>query len=325
MKPTLENMKTFITFHALAAAVTLCAAWPATSQETAQTVPRQRAIQAATDSTSAVELRKLRDLYALRESYSSSSSSRELVQPLVIQFSPGTSNSLEQTVEDLTVMTRLIEKALDGGLGEEEPTVKVGVRILLTGGSRSVRAMYVEGLGPLFMIKVNFPLVAPANEEPPPPPAARSEWDKARAEVKGIDLAREDAWAVIGSSRAEYNQELVEALTQTLLAALKQATHIRELKPDDHIAVSVFGPAPRSGSGTVLTLRAKKSDVDAFAKGDLDLPAFRRLTSLSAYAGPGHDLASVNSWIQESRPVSRNAAPAVSSTPRSSSIPSSGR
>ena len=318
-------MKTFITSHALAAAVTLCAAWPASSQETSPTVPRQRAIQTATDSTSAVELRKLRDLNALRDYYSSSSSSRELVLPVVIQFSPGASNLLELRVEDLTVMTRLFEKALDGGLGEEEPTVKVGVRMLLTGSSRSVRALYVEGLGPLFMIKVNFPLVAPATEEAPPRPAARSEWDKARAEVKGIDPARDDAWAVIGSSRAEYNQELVEALTQTLLAALKQATHIRELKPDEFIAVSVFGPATRSGAGTVLTLRAKKSDVDAFAKGDLDLPAFRRLTSLSAYAGPGHDLASVSSWIQDSRPVSRNVAPTVSTPPGSSAVPRSGR
>ena len=311
-------MKTFITSHALAAAVTLCAAWPAASQEAPQTVPRQRAVQAATDSTSPVELRKLRDLNALRDYYSSSSSSRELVPPVVIQFSPGASNSLELKVEDLTVMTRLFEKALDGGLGEEEPTVKVGVRMLLTGSGRSVRAMYVEGLGPLFMIKVNFPLVAPANEEPLPRPAARSEWDKARAEVKGIDLGQDDAWTVSGSSRAEYNQELVEALTQTLLAALKQATHIRELKPDEFIAVSVFGPATRSGAGTVLTLRAKKSDVDAFAKGDVDLPAFRRQTSLSTYEGPGHDLTSLNSWIQELRPVSRSVAPAGVSLPKSS-------
>lgn len=310
-------MKAFVPFHALAAAVTLCAAWPAASQEPPQTAPRQRAIQPAADSTSAVELRKLRDLNALRDYYSSSSSPREPVPPVVIQFSPGASNSLELKVEDLTVMTRLFEKALDGGLGEEEPTVKVGVRILLTGSGRSVRAMYVEGLGPLFMVKVNFPLVAPATEEPPPRPAARSEWDKARAEVKGIDPARDDAWAVIGSSRAEYNQELVETLTQILLAALKQATHIRELKSDEFIAVSVFGPASNSGSGTVLALRAKKSDVDAFAKGDLDLAAFRRLTSLSTYVGPGHDISSVNSWLQDSRPVSRNVAPTSPGAPRS--------
>ena len=215
------------------------------------------------------------------------------------------------------ILIGILALALDGGLGEEETTVKMGVRMLLTGSGRSVRAMYVEGLGPLFMIKVNFPLVAPASRKPPPPPASRSEWDKARAEVKGTDPAGEDDWAGKGSSRAEYNQELVEALTQTLLAALKQATHIRELKSDEFIAVSVFGPAAESGSGTVLTLRAKKSDVDSFAKGDLDLTAFRRQTSLSTYVGPGHEITSVNLWIQGSRSSSRNVGPASSSVPQS--------
>ena len=304
-------MKIFIAPYALAVTVTLCATWPASSQESRPTAPRAPAPQVAADSLPGIELNKAR-VY-----YTSVSRSRELAPPLVIQFSPGASNSLEQKVEDLAVMSRLLDKALDGGLGEEETPVKMGVRMLLTGSSRSVRAMYVEGLGPLFMIKVDFPLAPPAAGERKLPPTARSEWDKARAEVKGIEPAAEDAWALGGSSRAEYNQELVEALTQTLLAALKQAAHIRESKSDEFIAVSVFGPATRAGLGTALTLRAKKSDVDAFAKGDLDFAGFRRLTSLNTQAGAGCDLTGANSWFQGSRSVSRNAAPDNSAVPRS--------
>jgi hypothetical protein len=236
----------------------------------------------------------------------------------VIRFSAGDSNALEQKVEDLTVMTRLIEKALDSGLGEEGTAVRMGVRMLLTGGSRSVRAMYIEDLGPLFMIKVNFPLVAPADGDRKPPPAPRSEWDKARAEVKGMGMAADEVWIVKGSAHTEYSQELVDTLKQTLLTTLKHATNIRELKPDEFIAISVFGPAPMTGSGTVLTLRAKKSDVDAFAKGDLNFDEFRRLTSISTYAGAGYDITSANSWVQGSHSSgSRNMVPSSSSGPRS--------
>ena len=43
--------------------------------------------------------------------------------------------------------------------------VSLGVPMLLTGSGRSVRPMYLEGMGPLFMIKVNFPLMPPAKAE----------------------------------------------------------------------------------------------------------------------------------------------------------------
>lgn len=54
-------------------------------------------------------------------------------------------------------------------------------------------------------------------------------------------------------------------------------------------------PAP----GTVLTIRVKKADADAFAKGDLKFEEFQKKASVRAYAGYGHGLTSLNSWIQE--------------------------
>jgi hypothetical protein len=320
MKPSIPemNMKRYLALYVLTLTATLCATWPASSQENNLAPQSAPATQAAVDNLHAFALNKARYAYAPQ------GRSREVAPPLVIQFSPGASNALEQKVEDLAVMTRLLEKALDGGLGEEEIPIKMGVRMLLTGSSRSIRAMYVEGLGPLFLIQVDFPLAPPPTGERKPPSAARSEWDKARAEVKGIELGVEEAWAAGGSSRAEYNPELVEALTQTLLAVLKQAAHIRESKPDECVAVSVFGPATRAGGGTALTLRAKKLDVDAFAKGDMDLAGFRRLTSLHTRAGAGCDLTGATAWFQSSRSISRNVAP-PSSAPPSSGPPRSNR
>lgn len=114
------------------------------------------------------------------------------------------------------------------------------------------------------------------------------------------------------TSRARYSEEQVEALRTTLLAALKQGTHMRDLKPDESIAVSAFGPAAESetprtgmGNGSVLSLRARKSDVDAFAKGALTFEAFRSRATLHDYAGIGHGVTSVNTWLQDSRSVSK--------------------
>jgi hypothetical protein len=51
--------------------------------------------------------------------------------------------------------------------------------------------------------------------------------------------------------------------------------------------------------GTVLTIRATKADVDAFAKGKLDFEAFRKKAEVHAYPGAGYGLTSLNSWVKE--------------------------
>ena len=51
--------------------------------------------------------------------------------------------------------------------------------------------------------------------------------------------------------------------------------------------------------GTVLTLRVKKSDADAFASGKLDFNAFQQKAEIHAYPGSGYGLTSLNSWAKE--------------------------
>jgi hypothetical protein len=118
-----------------------------------------------------------------------------------------------------------------------------------------------------------------------------------------------------------YDAKKVERLQRAVLEALKNGTNIRNLGPDETITVCVFGGASAgevgvknvdfsdegtelgvenvvttvavagsgdrtSGAGqqTVLTLRVKKADVDAFAKGDLDLDAFTHHAQITTYA-----------------------------------------
>jgi hypothetical protein len=126
-----------------------------------------------------------------------------------------------------------------------------------------------------------------------------------------------------GGEPQPYDSDKVDRLRQSLVESLKSASNIRGLKPDEWIVVTVLGgptpgpakvkpgrrtsgdrpgpkraPAPddeviyesRDGKGpetaaraAIMTVRAKKSDVDEFAKGKTDLEQFRKKVSISTY------------------------------------------
>jgi hypothetical protein len=252
-------------------------------------------------------------------------------------------------------MTHIIDRSLSEDVSDDTPPGKMGIQMLFTGSTRSVRALYLEDFGALFMVKVNFPLQgAPSQKEPAPEKAPDSEWERARREVLGVDES--NAWPdVFGGENIDFDPKRVDALKTVLIRALKNAANIRHLKSDEVVSISVFGSGPRlqlqaqptaapsadaprtktssrpqiaaagsgygayglsspgggamvvtqltasSGKGTVLTLRVKKSDIDAFAKGDQDEAAFTKTVAFNTYTGAGHDITSVNSWVNEIR------------------------
>ena len=272
--------------------------------------------------------------------------SRSSVPPVVVQFSSADSSRVQEMSEDLDVMTHIVDTALRDGDVDEETPEKMGVKMYITGSSRSVRSMYVEDFGALFMVKVNFPLQgAPVAKEKEPEKPTDSEWARARAEVFG---PAEPGWPdMFGSGTAvDFDPKRVDGLKSTLVRALKNASNIRHLKPQEFVSLSVFGSAGRievrsnrsgdeprtssnskrparissssygglnvtteavvvnysgsTGQGTVLTLRVKKSDIDAFAKGEMDEAAFTKTVTFNNYAGAGNDITSVNSWVNDS-------------------------
>jgi hypothetical protein len=312
---------------------------------------------------------------------------RDSIPPVVVQFTAAERGKVEILEEDLSVMTRLIEKNLERGLGEEAVPYKMNIPLLVTSSGRSVRAMYAEGIGALFMIKLNLPLIGPSRADAKKADASDSEWDRIRKEMQG----EEEAAALTGTpANSDFDESHVESLKTLLLQTLKHASNIRSLRPDEFVAVSVFGSesgsgvavtpgnsskssskrkgtvspsatstdpgqptkdapnsvtvvpalnatvaatpaaAPAGGAkggsaaepasagfsqnyyleasrrgysrGTVMTLRVKKSDVDAFAKGELNLDGFKKRATLNAYNGNGYGVTSLNSWIQSGRP-----------------------
>ena len=129
----------------------------------------------------------------------------------------------------------------------------------------------------------------------------------------------------------KYDAEKVEKLKTTLIEALKHAANIRILKPDESVILSITGSGVSSGkivslvelpgtdqtlvvqekegskvtkvytgglpddiklsSPSVLVVRAKKSDIDSFAKGGLNLESFRQRVQILSYPLLGENLA----------------------------------
>ena len=136
-------------------------------------------------------------------------------------------------------------------------------------------------------------------------------WDKTRQQLYEPQKASRDK---SDKPEEKYDAEKVENLKNTLIQALKHAANIRSLKPDELVIITVAGTGGSAGSnapmvaisgkniivterhdgGTattkliqgsspdevglfssaILVIRAKKSDIDSFAKGDLDTEKF---------------------------------------------------
>jgi hypothetical protein len=260
-----------------------------------------------------------------------SSSKGDSIPPVMIRFSQPDVKTSAGLEEDLFVMARVISRTLDRADAENGKVLtKMGIAMLLTGSGRSVRPMYIEGMGPLFMIKVSFPLLPPpkVDEQTARKSAvADTEWDDARQDV----FPTREVWVEEPERSSAYNEEQVELLKKELIGSLKTASNMRGLRPDEFVNIAVFGHAapvriksfsyPTSGNvgiglpaggvvyessaaanaakGSVLTLRAKKSDIDAFASGKLDADGFKAKVNATTYPGSGVGSTSINSWIQE--------------------------
>jgi len=223
----------------------------------------------------------------------------------------------DRIVEDLNIMSRIIEKGLQEGSAERfdlaipgNPlygsgmfvrTDGTGPRILRSTGTRP-RPIYVGGYGAVFSLEVAFPLV-PRPETPEPNQAAEKTdqvWAAARRELSDPQAAaRPQAGAAQGPP---YRAEAVEQLRSTLSELLKYAANIRDLEPDSWLTILVQGPdpagpdrpqpspleqslmlpsAPQSGGRTLLSLRARKADIDQYAQGRLDQTQFQQRVQIA--------------------------------------------
>lgn len=272
---------------------------------------------------------------------------------LVIRSGDGDPAAQASLEEDLAVMSHLLDKTIGekvGGGGRERTAM--GINVAFGPNADPIRTLYLDGYGAVFMLRVNFPLLAPpkASEASKEKSEEASEWEEAKRELEARDEGyggvrsippRTLRYPAPGEAGEAYSEQKVAQLKDALLESLKNASNIRNLKADDSITVCVFGgpgggattfvstgpariarvgragnanpgapvtppavdpttgmpipppPAPlyvnrttgMQVRGSILTIRVKKSDVDAFAKGKVDLDQFRKKAGVAIYPG----------------------------------------
>jgi hypothetical protein len=239
-------------------------------------------------------------------------------KPLIVGAS-GDAKARAAMEEDLTVMMRILEKAA-GGKDESRPTAG-GIELFSFGKSSSPRVFYIDGYGAMFTLNVRYPLLAPPpkDDQTRTNEQTNTEWEKAREEVYGR-RTRSDDWKLNAAPAEEFDSQRVENLKEQIIGDLVNAKNIRGLKPDDSVTVVVLGggtrgavvrretrgPSARAGGGrggggeshatvevsssssdsgmqTTMTLRAKRSDIDAFASGKLETNDFKKKVSVQVY------------------------------------------
>jgi hypothetical protein len=201
---------------------------------------------------------------------------------------------IETTVKDLNIMCRIFSKELE--LSDRFPELHEMVifsdsyedyfdhRGFMGQESRKTKGIYLDGYGALFLIEVDFPLSAPPQaeeqekeiEEPGDPVWRQTEQElyapeKLKKNEKESDPAK------------EYDAEKVENLKRKLVKSLKYTANIRSIKADESIIISIRGRHLAANPTKVLIIRVKKSDLDSFAKGDVDFDKFRQKVQMLMY------------------------------------------
>ena len=298
----------------------------------------QRAVAAATRDAEA-QLQDFHNFTVYGGSYGAGTSRGN--RSLVITTSDPDPLANANAEEDLAIMSRILRKAV-GSSKETGRRWANGIEVdeSVFGSASGARNIYIDGYGALFLLSVRYPLIG-APEKPDEAKTkdnASDEWKEAREEelqsrpgggygASGNSFSQ--SWS-LSSGRGpveDYDADKVEKLKTALFESLKNATHIRVLKPNDFVTIVVQGaeatrvdsakrkpvptaaakPAPaadsdsktpgaapkvvvktsRSRTGslgeTVMTIRIKKSDADAFVQGKLDLDAFRKKAAVQTY------------------------------------------
>ncbi len=221
---------------------------------------------------------------------------------LLVLTSQTKAEDLAMIVEDLNIMSRI----LDNKLGRAQRRARFGLLIELDdllGGSRQpgatqTQAMYVQGYAALFFMNVDFPLSPPQVQVQKVKEGADPVWEQTKRGMMASDkeLGLEYMHQRDAAAR-QYDKDTVEQLKATLIKALKHAANIRNLKADESVILMASGT---EASSLILTIRAKKADMDAYSTGKMTDDEFRQRTAiLTSRASPGPGQPETRFWSSQ--------------------------
>lgn len=144
--------------------------------------------------------------------------------------------------------------------------------------TRNTDCIYIQGYGALFFMRVDLPLTAP-----PPPPVKPKEKPSEPVDKVWHQIKR-DLYGPrnVNTDQSGRGIDRVEWLKTNIVNNLRHAANIKCLKPDELVIVTANGNEKEAGPPKVLIVRAKKSDIDAFSEGTLDLDGFREKVQIVA-------------------------------------------
>jgi hypothetical protein len=155
------------------------------------------------------------------------------------QTRPGDFNS---TIEDMRVMLHILDSKVSNEPGSIRG-ILTDFGDIFNGGNQSSQAIYIQGYGILFMKEVNFPVAINTQTQQNKPqqsqePSGDTIWQQAKEQVLS------GGSNVSGNLPASQNQTIqarVEQLKSDIIDVMKQASNIRQIKPDEWIIVNITG------------------------------------------------------------------------------------
>lgn len=240
---------------------------------------------------------------------------------LVIPSTEMKPEDISAITEDMSIMARILDDRLEqehliptGSTYALRHNADILTHFLSAGG-RATESIYLQGFGPVFVINVDFalsPSVEPdANE--PEQEGADQLWKDTWVEIYHPEEA---AARKKTQPERQYDAATVDELQRTLIKTLKHAANIRALKTDESVTLVVRSSAPamtfaaltlkqgridgkvtrplaipstpapvktRTAQAGFLTIRANKSDIDGFAKDQLNYDQFRQRVQIIKY------------------------------------------
>ena len=248
---------------------------------------------------------------------------------LVIPTAQMKIENLAAITADMSIMSRIFDKKLSQARLTTRGSWPIEFDSLAALGrsSGAIEAIYLEGYGALFLMKVNVLLSAPP-ETQQEKETEEEDTDPLWTETIQEMYAPQEVNRRRRGDRPEekYDDEKVAELKETLIKTLKHAANIRGLKPDESVILTVTGSGVSSNvdkivmnksnqllvhtkdrnivqilgspslsdlgisSPTVLTIRAKKAEIDAFANGTLSFDQFTQKILLLSYSYLGGNI-----------------------------------
>jgi hypothetical protein len=222
--------------------------------------------------------------------------------------------------EELLIMGKVLEKALQPESERRANPFRLEFGPYAAGGRNDLDALYLDGYGAVFLLEVDYPLVAdPVRREKGVGQAKPKDdaWEKARREVRGESDPDEPVEVQDPLFRAAetkpFDASRVEALRGRLLVALQQAHNLKCVREGETVTLVVSGPqsgnrtvrrvsnrsaAGSSGttswvhevradgagaqSGSVMTLRVKRSDLEGLRAGRITAEDFAGKVTVSS-------------------------------------------